>query len=566
LPEIGVLALAFVITQRCCNDASCVSVCPVDCIRPSPDDPEFSTTEMLHIDPEACVDCGACVPVCPTSAIRYEVDLTEPLKRYQDINAAYFQRHPLHADPRRLDERPSRPPKEMGTLRVAIVGAGPAACYAADELLARADVEIELLDRLPTPYGLIRGGVAPDHSQTKDVGLTFGARFVTDALGLHLNVEVGKHITHEELMRHHHAVIYAVGAFEERRLDIPGEDLSGSHPASEFVAWYNGHPDYADMTFDLSGQRAVVVGNGNVALDVARILLLDTDELQNTDIADYALDALRRSNIREVVLLGRRGPLQAAYSSSEFLAFNHLPGVDVVLDERELNLDPTSRAQLEDPALEPALALKVRVAEEFAHRPLDPHNKRAVFRYCVSPLEILGADRVAGVRITANDLVDTDGAIKAVATDQTEEIEASMVLRSVGFRARQLPGMPFDEHRGIIPNDFGRVIAEDGQPLTGVYVAGWIKRGANGTIGTNKHCARETVDNIIADFISGRLRRPDGDRPSLQQLLAVRQPDLISKAGWHAIDQAERRRGNASGRPRVKFTDRAAMVEIARSP
>jgi ferredoxin/flavodoxin---NADP+ reductase len=310
----------------------------------------------------------------------------------------------------------------------------------------------------------------------------------------------------------------------------------------------------------------VVVGNGNVALDVARILLLDTDELQNTDIADYALDALRRSNIREVVLLGRRGPLQAAYSSSEFLAFNHLPGVDVVLDERELNLDPTSRGQLEDPALEPALALKVRVAEEFAHRPLDPHNKRAVFRYCVSPLEILGADRVAGVRITANDLVDTDGAIKAVATDQTEEIEASMVLRSVGFRARQLPGMPFDEHRGIIPNDFGRVIAEDGQPLTGVYVAGWIKRGANGTIGTNKHCARETVDNIIADFISGRLRRPDGDRPSLQQLLAVRQPDLISKAGWHAIDQAERRRGNASGRPRVKFTDRAAMVEIARSP
>jgi ferredoxin--NADP+ reductase len=318
------------------------------------------------------------------------------------------------------------------------------------------------------------------------------------------------------------------------------------------------------MTFDLSGQRAVVVGNGNVALDVARILLLDTEELRSTDIANHALDALRRSNIREVVLLGRRGPLQAAYSSSEFLAFNYLPGVDVVLDERELNLDPTSQAHFEDPALEPALALKVRLAEEFAHRPVDPHNKRVVFRYCVSPVEILGADRVEGVRITANELVDIDGAIKAVATDQTEEIEASVVLRSVGFRGRPLPGLPFDEHRGIIPNDRGRVVAEDGQPITGVYVAGWIKRGANGTIGTNKHCARETVANIVEDFISGRLRRPDGDRRSLQQLLAVRQPKLISGDGWHAIDQAERRRGQSSGRPRVKFTDPAEMVEIAR--
>ncbi|KUI38998.1 ferredoxin [Mycobacterium sp. IS-1496] len=555
--------MAFVITQRCCNDASCVSVCPVDCIRPSPDDPEFSTTEMLHIDPEACVDCGACVPVCPTSAIRYEVDLTEPLKRYKDINAAYFERHPLHADPRRLDEMPSRPPKELGTLRVAIVGAGPAACYAADELLARADVETELLDRLPTPYGLIRGGVAPDHSETKDVGLTFGARFVTDAVGLHLNVEVGKHITHEELMRHHHAVIYAVGAFEERRLDIPGEDLPGSHPASDFVAWYNGHPDYADMTFDLSGQRAVVVGNGNVALDVARILLLDTDELQKTDIADYALDTLRHSNIREVVLLGRRGPLQAAYSSSEFLAFHHLPGVDVVLDERELDLDPASRARLQDPSLEPALAFKVKLAEEFAQRQVGLHNKRVVFRYCVSPVEVLGADHVEGLRITANELVDIDGAIKAVATDRTEEIEASLVLRSVGFRGRALPGLPFDERRGIIPNDRGRVIADDGQPLPGVYVAGWIKRGANGTIGTNKHCAHETVNSVMADFMSGRLARPQGDRSSLLRLLSARQPDLISDAGWHAIDQAERRRGQASGRPRVMFTDLATMVDTA---
>jgi ferredoxin/flavodoxin---NADP+ reductase len=372
--------MAFVITQRCCNDASCVSVCPVDCIRPSPEDPEFSAAEMLHIDPNTCVDCGACVPVCPTSAIRYEVDLPDELSRYKDINAAYFRRYPLHADPARLDYRDLRPPEELGTLRVAIVGAGAAACYAAEELLARGDVEVEILERLATPYGLIRGGVAPDHLETKEVGQTFGPRFVTDAVNLYFNVDVGDHITHEELLRHHHAVIYAVGAFEERRLDIPGEDLPGSHPASEFVAWYNGHPDYADMEFDLSGQRAVVVGNGNVALDVARVLLVGTDELHTTDIADHALEALRRSNIREVVVLGRRGPLQAAYSSSELLAFQYLAGVDVVLDERELNLDPASRAQLQDPALPPATALKVRLAEEFARRPVDPDNKSVVFR------------------------------------------------------------------------------------------------------------------------------------------------------------------------------------------
>ncbi|MBY0286447.1 MAG: FAD-dependent oxidoreductase [Mycobacteriaceae bacterium] len=555
--------MAFVITQRCCNDASCVSVCPVDCIRPHPDDPDFGDAEMLHIDPDSCVDCGACVPVCPTSAIRYEVDLPEPLSRFKDINAAYFERYPLNADPARLDVRRHPPPSRLGTLRVAIVGLGAAACYAAEELLVRADVEVDLLERLPTPFGLIRGGVAPDHSETKDVALTFEPKFVTDDVAMYLNVEVGNHVTHEELMAHHHAVIYAVGAFEERRLDIPGEDLPGSHPASEFVAWFNGHPDYADMTFDLSGERAVVVGNGNVALDVARILLLDPAELQNTDISDHALEALRCSNIREVVLLGRRGPLQAAYSSSEFLAFHHLRGVDVVLDKSELDLDTASRAKLHDPLLAPALALKVKLAEEFAHKNVEQENKRVVFRYCVSPLEILGSERVEGLRITANELVEIDGAIKAVATDRTEEIDTSLVLRSVGFRGRPLPGLPFDERRGIIPNDHGRVIDEDGQPVVGAYVAGWIKRGATGTIGTNKHCAHETVDSIMVDFMSGRLSHPRGDRHSLRGLLLSRQPDLISGAGWHAIDQAERTRGKSAGRPRVKFTGRAEMLNIA---
>jgi ferredoxin/flavodoxin---NADP+ reductase len=556
--------MAFVITQRCCNDASCVPECPVDCIRPAPDHPEFDTTEMLYIEPDTCIDCGACVDACPVGAIYAEADLPDTLRRYQDINAAYFQRHPLQPDPSLL-ETPVRPPRQLGTLRVAIVGAGPAACYAAEELLARADVEVEMLDRLPTPFGLVRAGVAPDHPGTKGVGSMFDSEFAQDAFRFHLNVEVGKHVTHQELMRHHHAVIYAVGAFEERRLNIPGEDLPGSHPASEFVAWYNGHPDYADMTFDLSGQRTVVVGNGNVALDVARILILGADQLESTDIADHALDALRHSNIREVVLLGRRGPVQAAYSSSEFLAFNHLPGVDGVLDGRELELDPASKALLESPEVEPALALKMKLAEEFAHRPVDPDNKRVVFRYLVSPVEILGTDHVERVRIAKNELVESDGALLANPTDQTEDLETSLVLRSIGFRGQPLPGLPFDERRGIVPNDRGRVIGEDGQPITaGVYVAGWIKRGSRGVIGTNKHCAHETVASIIEDFMSGKLATPEGNRQSLQRLLSERQPDQIDGAGWHAIDQAERERGESAGRPRVKFTDVAEMVAITK--
>lgn len=556
--------MAFVITQRCCNDASCVDVCPVDCIRPSPEDPNFGNTEMLYIDPGACIDCGACVPACPVSAIRYEDDLPGPMERYRDINATYFERHPLRADPTLFHEACAPPSASGARVRVAIVGAGAAACYAAEELQARLDVEVEIFDRLPTPYGLVRLGVAPDHAQTKQIGAMFGAQVGTDAVNLHLNVEVGRHISHEELMRHHHAVLYAVGAFEERRLGVSGEDLTGSHPASEFVAWYNGHPDYADMSFDLSGERAVVIGNGNVALDIARVLLLDNDELKKTDIADHALDALQRSNIREVLLLGRRGPVQAAYSSSEFLAFGYLPGVDVVIDRSELNLEPASRAALEDPEADPSLLLKMTLAEEFANRSLVRGNKRVVFRYRVSPTEILGDDRVIGIRLTTNELVEVDGALVAQPTGDCEEIDASLILRSVGFRGRPIADLPFDQSRATVPNRCGRVIADDGEPLVGVYVAGWIKRGATGTIGTNKHCARETVDSLIDDLTRGRLEEPEGDRRSLNALLDERQPDRISAAGWRAIDQAERRRGWAVGRPRVKFTDAAEIADIAR--
>ncbi|NMN99358.1 FAD-dependent oxidoreductase [Antrihabitans stalactiti] len=551
--------MAYVITQRCCNDASCISECPVDCIRPTPEQREFANTEMLYIDPDTCIDCGACVDACPVDAIFSEDELSAPLARFKDINAAWFDRHPLESDLSPL-KVPPRPAKELGTLRVAIVGAGPAACYAAEALLKRADVEVEMFDKLPTPFGLVRAGVAPDHPGTKGVTAMFESAFKREAFQYYLNVEVGKHISHDELLAHHHAVIYAVGASSDRRLEIPGEDLPGSHAATEFVAWYNGHPSYADRTFDLSGERAVIIGNGNVALDVARVLTLGPDALKKTDIADHALEALRNSNIREVVLLGRRGPAQAAYTSPEFLALGYLPDIDVVIDPDDLVLDPASQAEVDSADAEPSLRMKVQLAGEYAARPVDPSKKRIVFRYLASPVEVIGSDKVEGLKIVRNELVDGS----AVATDQTETIDTGLVIRSVGYRGVAIEGLPFDDRRGVVPNENGRVIDEAGVPVEGVFVSGWIKRGPRGVIGTNKTDADETVDLILQDFQAMKLEKPAHDRNALKQLLDERQADLIDRTGWRKIDQAERQRGKAGGRPRVKFTAVDEMVAVTK--
>lgn len=545
--------MAYVITQTCCNDASCVAVCPVNCIHPSPDEPGFASAEMLHIDPEVCIDCGACADACPVEAILPSDQLAPSQARFADMNAEYYRNH--RSPDGWLPLTPTQaPPRGRGTLRVAVVGAGPAACYAAQSLLERSDVEVEMFDRLPTPFGLVRAGVAPDHPGTKSVTDSFEWSFRRDAFALHLDTEIGRDLTHDELLDHHHAVVYAVGASADRRLGIAGEDLPGSHAATEFVAWYNGHPDFADRTFDLSGERAVIVGNGNVALDVARILTMDVEELARTDIADHALDALRNSNIREVVLLGRRGPAQAAYSNPEFVAFADLHGVDVVIDEADLDLDPVSARAAEE---DPVVASKVRLAREYAQRPLRPGNRRIVFRFFAAPHELLGDEHVTGVRVARTELDTTGGVVAVRPTGDLDDLPATLVLRSIGYRGVSIPGVPFDEVRGVVPHTEGRV-------ETGVYVAGWIKRGPSGVIGTNKGCARETVAALLADFDSGALREPRGDRRALHKLLAERRPDRVDLDGWRAIDAAERKAGIAQGRPRVKITDRKALVELGR--
>ncbi|MFE3960770.1 4Fe-4S binding protein [Nocardia sp. NPDC059091] len=553
--------MAYVITQRCCNDASCVAECPVDCIRPRPDDPAFARAELLHIDPDTCIDCGACVDACPVDAIYGADELPPALARYAEINAAYFERNPLDTS-----IAPAtavvRLPRDTDALRVAIVGTGPAACYVTEQLLGRGRVEIDMFDRLSAPWGLARYGVAPDHPETRGVTNGFAAAFKRDSVRMHLNVEIGRDVTHDELLSHFHAVVYAVGASADRRLGVPGEDLAGSCSATEFVAWYNGHPDFADREFDLSGERAVIVGNGNVALDVARILTADPELLAQTDIADHALEALRHSGIREVVLLGRRGVQHAAYTGPEFLALGHREGVDVVVDPSDL--DEGVVAVLADPGTDAALRLKLRLAGEYARR-ARVADRCIVFRFLVSPTRLHGSDRVEAITIAHNQLSDGEHGSPVAATERTETLGASLVLRAIGYRGLPSADVPFDPALGVIPNVRGRVVDARGESVPGAYTAGWIKRGPRGVIGTNRGDAEETVNELIADFLDGRLREPARGPESFTQLLTRRCPRRVDYAGWMAIDAAERAGGAAARRPRVKFVRADDMIALVRN-
>ncbi|WP_168707575.1 FAD-dependent oxidoreductase [Gordonia paraffinivorans] len=545
--------MAHVITRPCCNDASCVSVCPVNCIHPTPDEPEFLTAEALYIDPETCIDCGACIDECPVEAIVPDDQLTEKDEPYLQINADYYKDHDVEGGlvpPRKAPQLPAD--KE---LHVAIVGAGPAAFYAAEELVRKPTIKVDMFDRLPTPYGLVRAGVAPDHAATKGVERTFASVAAKKNFDYFLNVEVGKHISHDELVARYHAVIYAVGAATDKRLGIEGEDLRNSVAATQFVAWYNGHPDYVDLDVDLSAERAVVVGNGNVALDVARILVTDPDELAKTDIADHALAKLRESNIKEVVLLGRRGIAQAAYTNSEFLALGDVEGVDVVIDPAELVLDPATEAALADDTLDSTIATKIRLAREFSERPQTPGKKRIVFRFLVSPVEITGDGEVAGVTCARNAYVDdASGRVAVAPTEERFDIDAGLVLRAIGYRGVPVTDLPFDESRGVVPNESGRVQATaGGDVMPGLYVAGWIKRGASGGIGMNRVCGQETARAVIDDFIAETLADPSTPRDDVAAIVADRGAHRIDLAGWKAIDAAEKAAGKAAHRPRTKF-------------
>ena len=454
-----------------------------------------------------------------------------------------------------------------GRPRIAIVGAGPAGAFAAASLLRSAgDAEIDLFERLPTPWGLLRGGVAPDHQEIKRLEDTFDRETFQRGCRFLGNVEVGVDVTHSDLMRHYTAVVYATGAQTDKSLGIPGEDLPGSWAATEFVAWYNGHPDYRHMEFDLSAERAVVIGNGNVAADVTRMLTLSPAELERTDVADHALEALRDSRIEEVVVLGRRGPAQAAFTSAELRELGHLDGVDLRVDGADVALDAVSREWLAEEGTFTARK-NVELLRDFAARPaLTDARRRIELRFLCSPVEIRGTANVESIDVSRNEIVRTDdGALRAQSVGEgVETIECGLVLRSVGYRAVPLPDVPFDERSFVLPNERGRVLSPDGEPLPGVYSVGWIKRGPTGILGTNKRDAEETIGCLVEDLRGGGLAQPPRpDREQIDELLAERKPDLVKTAGWRAIDEHELERGQNEQRPRVKLASREELLARA---
>jgi ferredoxin--NADP+ reductase len=445
--------------------------------------------------------------------------------------------------------------------RAAIVGAGPSGFYAADQLL-KAGFEVDLYDALPTPFGLVRAGVAPDHPKIKSVTRVYAKTAGHASFRFFGGVQLGTDVSREDLLARYHAVIYAVGTATDNRLGIPGEDRRGSHAATEFVAWYNGHPHFADQVFDLNGGRAVVIGNGNVAIDVARMLVLDPGELAPTDTADHALDAFGMAGVTEVVLLGRRGPAQAAFTNPELRELGELERADVIVDPEQLE-------GIEEPQ-DTTKRRNVEILRDYSRRELRGKSHRLELRFLRSPLEILGEGEdgpVTGVRVGINRLLaGADGRVTAEATGEEELIECGLVLRSIGYRGVPLAGIPFDERRGLIRNEGGRVVDDRGV-CRGEYVVGWIKRGPSGVIGTNKKDAADTITRIAQDVEARALGRPDAalaDADVVGAWLTERAPDHVTWAGWEAIDAREAALGESSGRPRVKLVRVAELVEASR--
>ena len=452
-------------------------------------------------------------------------------------------------------------------IRVAVIGAGPAGFYTSEHLLKQEplEIEVDLFDRLPTPFGLVRGGVAPDHPKIKSVTRVYEKTAARDGFRFFGNVKLGEDISVADLERHYHAIVYTFGAETDRHLGIPGEELPGSHAATAFVGWYNAHPDYADQTFDLSCKRALVIGNGNVATDVARMLALTESELRETDTADHAIEALAGNGIEEIVVLGRRGPAQAAFTNPELRELGEMKQADIVVDPAEVELDERSRAFLESEAADITTRKNVEILTEFAQRPLEGKPKRIVLRFLRSPIELQGDGRLEKVIVGRNELVERDGSLRANDTGEREELECGLLLRSVGYTGVGVDGVAFDERRGTILNSDGRVLESDGGHRVGHYTSGWIKRGPSGVIGTNKKCAQETVDALLEDVEAGVLGEPAVPEPdAVEDLLRERGVDFVSFAGWQAIDAAEVARGEPHGRPRSKFVSVEEMLEAAR--
>ncbi|GAB3318037.1 FAD-dependent oxidoreductase [Geodermatophilus aquaeductus] len=549
--------MTYVITQNCCKDASCVSVCPVNCIHPAPTEAGFAAAPMLYIDPGVCISCGACADACPVGAAVPADTLSGVERVYVDVNAQHYTptQHHAPAQPETTSGqtgtagplfRSCEPPvfdwslpSHFAGLDVAVVGTGPAGLYAAELLLLHSRSTVTLIDRLPVAGGLIRHGVAPDHPGTKRIGHAFGRLYSHPRVRLLLGVDVGTDVAVEELTRSFDAIVYAVGASSGRTLGVPGDALPGNHTAPEFVGWYNAHPDQPVGAVRLPSERAVVVGTGNVALDIARILAGDPAQLAGTDIADHALATLQRSPLREVVLLGRRGPAQAAYSAPELLGLRALDGVELVVD------DPDGRAgaAIDDaPAGEHAALLRGVRRAVLDYTAAPGPGRRIVLRFHSTVDRVLGEDAVRGVRLL-------DGT----------DVLAAPLISAIGYVGTAIPGLPSDPVTGTVPNEAGRI---DGVP--GAYAVGWCKRGSTGGIGHNRVDAAETVRTLFDDAVAGRLPSPAGTARTFRRAVRRSHPDVVDAAGLDRILRAERARGRASGRPSVKYATLHDLVRASR--
>ena len=471
-----------------------------------------------------------------------------------------------------------------GTVRVAVIGSGPAGVYTCEALLAWADehgrdIVVDLIDRVPVPFGLLRHGVAPDHPRIKGIARTLHDVLEDPRIRFLGDVEFGRDLTLDDARRHHHAVVVATGALADRPMGVPGEDLAGSHGAAEFVTWYDGHPD-ADPAWELEADRVAVVGVGNVALDVARMLLRSDDALETTDIPEHVREGFRSGRTRSVTVLGRRGPENARFTPLELRELDHLDGVRIVVDPADLALDDAGRALREEDRhvakildrleswaeLQSAAGFADGDAAEVAA--LDAGERVLRLRFHLAPTEVLGTDgRVSGLRVERTE-ADGEGGVRGTGTMLDLDVQA--VYRAVGYRSVAVEGVPFDADRATIPHAAGRVLeASGGDPVPGLYTAGWVKRGPTGVIGTNRSCAAETVGELTADLDAGLLPAPpEPDPEAVLATLHSRGVDPVDDADRAAIDAAELALGDEAGRERTKLRDRAAMreaVELARA-
>ncbi|WFU12886.1 FAD/NAD(P)-binding protein (plasmid) [Rhizobium sp. CB3090] len=454
--------------------------------------------------------------------------------------------------------------QSRGPLRVAIVGAGPSGFFAAEALLrSNTPVEVTMIDRLPSPHGLVRAGVAPDHPKLKQATLVFEKIAQLEGFRFFGNVEIGRTIGIDDLRQTHHAVILSYGASEDQRIGVAGEDLANSHSAREFVGWYNGHPDYRDRRFDLSGEVAVIIGQGNVALDVARILSKPVDELRKTDIASHAMEVLAESRLREIYIVGRRGPAQAKFTSPELREFGTLAGCSATVVSEELELNEASRVEATD-RMSRTIATNLEILSTFDNAGDNAKAKRCHFRFFLAPQVILGDTQVRAIQFARTALSGPAFDQKATVTDESWTLPCQFVLRSVGYRGVAVEGVPFEPRRGLVPHAEGRVVDLDGKVVPGLYAAGWIKRGPTGIIGTNRACGVATVETLLSDADRlGTDAKPGAE--GLQQLLEKRGAHPTTFGDWRQIDRVEIERGERLGKPREKFTRVEEMLDLCKA-